>query len=284
MSCDTTQPPQGGSQTAAISVRATNATVTAFNVWDFFFDGRWEACDGPTPPAQCTTNPFCDFGPLTDMSGAGCASPDATLGCCIHDDVADDRDGDGTPEVFQLCLTDPSPQTASPASVPLDYSIRVTRIRADGTEEQLIGGTGSSFDSNQTLYDEVPPSGSTPLCPTAVVSDPITCSSGVLFFRNPRRLTAASRTVMASNNCPGFDAGEPMIGGLAQPFSFEVESGDTILVEARRGSTIPGGLSVTSEPTLAVETTLDGRGVEVLGTTSTGPEAGSPLSYSFTVR
>lgn len=185
-------------------------------------------------------------------------------------------------------------------SVPFPHSVEILVLRAGETEpERLTSEAALDENFNLTPYDSLP-AGSQPNPP---------CSAPEVCVRLGR-LTAASRLVMESRyedldrevinlpggqqvfpfRCPGSPGlGDPRLGGTpaapaAPPFAVELNTGDTIIVRARKGSNPLNGLELISQPTLSATLTVGGLRVDATGQTATSLEQGAGLSFSYTLK
>jgi hypothetical protein len=96
--------------------------------------------------------------------------------------------------------------------------------------------------------------------------------------------------------CPGPDFGDPVLDPAtpdANPdptiFGFSLQKGDTVIVQARRSDTIPGGgqiIAFQQDPGIRARLFIDGallQADEITGNASSAPGDPSPnISFSFT--
>ena len=263
VACDSEQPEQAGSSAGQLSF-ATTATVAVLDVWEWYIDAN-----GDGVPDQY------------DESGRPIDPP-------IQVQCRKVVNADGTPLITQ-----------SP-NVPFTHSLRVKVLRSGETEAETITSDDALAASfNLTPYDETILTGQpAPPCSFPEVCTPL------------GRLTAANRTVIESTYsdpdrvdssgpgagitglyvCPGSgDLGEPRLGGTtddpgAPPLEFELNSGDTVIVEARKAFEATGGLELLAPPVLVGTLRIDGRVVVPAGTTTSSDEPGSGVAFSFTLK
>ncbi len=127
-------------------------------------------------------------------------------------------------------------------------------------------------------------------------------------FTNPRRLTSLNRSVVFNvlprnplcqalagtadacgfldGYCSMGDPGVAKIDDMPQPFETQLGKGDTIRVEVRRGLTGPRFVSglITRQPFLFGDIFVNGRRVNVEGSTSSTSARGDGFAFWFTSR
>jgi hypothetical protein len=169
-----------------------------------------------------------------------------------------------------------------------DYD--TTQIIVGSTPAKQEVNTGSCENSgNQCTGD-----------PDCAVGEP--CVPRRFTFSNPRRHPQTYVDVMMATSNPLVDIlgmapadalgaglcaidnpGPTSIDGQPSPFTLVLNKGDTVVVEAASADNAPPGLELGSillnKPLLAGSLTLDGRVVNVNGTTS-----GDSFKFSFTTR
>jgi hypothetical protein len=284
--CDTTDPAQVEMQTVELTMLATGAPkfsgstgIKSFDTWIMFEDG--------------------DLDPATD------------------DPVDFDGDGDGDSFLWCQNVSGFPPTHNAPSSVPWSYTIRVSIIRAGETEPEVLTSQQALQEDparNLTLYDGSVTNSLTshkqPICLDASNAVVPNCSGNVArmfrFINNSslrRKMSQANRTVATATFNPlsdanptfalGFglcseeDPGPPVIDGQ-DPWILEINKGDTLVVEARRGMTAPSGLpfSGTLDDKVSLEgrLTVDGRVVTVNGVTGSPSQGGAPIKFTYTSR
>jgi len=202
---------------------------------------------------------------------------------------------DGTPDVntgFISCEPTPPPQGGGTVvkairSIPWRYSVRISVIRKGTTTEEVVtsesGLFGSSVEPNDpnpfvslTEFDETAP----PLPQRPPADDIILTNGATVSLGNPTYLAFA-----------GFDVGTPNI--LTQPltvspsFSFVVNTGDTVVVRARKQpmTEAPPFLHLDQDPEVILESSLaiGGTPVSTNGESASSTLDQSGFSNSFTV-
>jgi hypothetical protein len=204
---------------------------------------------------------------------------------------------DGVPDQVYLFCTDPVDLLAD--SVPWNFSLTVEVLRNGETVmEEIVISTEPN--NNLAPYDDQV------FTEGIRTQNPITFDTGTALrtFRfmdpPPRRLAAANDEVMAAVTNPLFELddgtygigtglcslgypGEASINGVAQPITIELNKGDTLVVQARKGDTAPPGTwYLGGEPKLKGELLLNGLPVQVNGTTISTTDTGDGISFSFT--
>ena len=117
----------------------------------------------------------------------------------------------------------------------------------------------------------------------------LTAETNIVQITDP---AAAATRGPTGGQCPGQDLGPANVGGFPIPWSFVIDRGDTVNVQARRFSDIPPGFSqITGTPPISASTVyidkaadpiaatllVDGSPVGVTGPTTTA--AGDPESF-----
>lgn len=248
--CETTQPDELLQQTGQIEVSASNAVVDVYNVWDLFEDSNGD-------------------GQPDDVPG-----PDFTLWC--EGPVA----------------------TAGAVSLPWPFSIEISILRAGQTVPEVRTHPASLVEgTNRALYDSGVLQGNDLPFPPGQ-NQQVPADGRTFQFTNQRRLTIANLDLILSDSnflhdidpgtyggvCPGTFIGPPMIDDQEQPYTFDLNKGDTVLVKARRFNTPPAGITTTTEPSLNGTLTVDGLQVNVQGTTNSASEPDAGFSFSYTSR
>lgn len=252
--CDTTQPLQLDQQPFEFEVRGVTASVNTYAVWDMYED--------------------------------------------LNDNGQYDAD-----EPLSLYCEDTGEVTISAFSAPFPFTIEISVLRAGQTEAELLTSSAAlNPASNMTLYDDA-----APVVGLTATKNPITIDDGGVmrtfgFINEDRRLvSSAAREVLAATTNPlnDFDPqeyplgdglcsssypGEPRLDDQPQPWPIVLNKGDTLVVELRRGTTAPDGITFNEngEPRIRAALLLDGREVSVRGETVTTAEPGSGIKFSFT--
>jgi hypothetical protein len=196
-------------------------------------------------------------------------------------------------------------------SYPMRFSVEIDRIPAGSsqivqlTADQYVNGLASVTD-----YDDSPPE--TPSSHQVDWSQDLTSLPGtplhttvILTLRNGRRISTASRDFIEhvkiapgtstsfGSACPfggtssSRQLGDPGVAGVASFFGVQVNSGDTIVVKARK-DTNPGASALflgVVAPTFGSRVFLEGRDISstlVGKASSSQPSEG--ISYAFTAR
>lgn len=140
--------------------------------------------------------------------------------------------------------------------------------------------------------------------PPGTLCNPANLGIQFRFDSNPRILTAAHRDVVrATSNfindfdpalaptstptggvCSGGDLGPVGIQGGGEPFSVQLDKGDTLLVEARRFSLPPPGMTFTTEPGITAILFVDGKRFVPTGSVTTGTTEAGAIDFTFTAR
>jgi hypothetical protein len=204
---------------------------------------------------------------------------------------------DGIPDVFinSVCEEQfgpgvPPVQIREARPIPWRYSIKITKIPAGSTTEQLVIATdgvtvGSSVEPDDfaedfeslTNYDPA----QSPV-PNRIVGD--------VYFINGKRVSAGSTVYLST---AGFDLGVPNTLTFPTTFDFNVTTGDTIIVRARKQLVVdaPPYLPPSPDPEIKITASLAVSGVVVTpqGTPADSPgsstiEDGGGTTFSFTVR
>lgn len=246
--CDTTQPLQLDEQTYELRFEGRGASVPTYDVWDMYEDENGNGEPDPGEPMQL------------------------------------------------FCVDQSAPDSISPTSAPFRFTLKVTILRAGQTVKEQITSSGAlNTAANLTVYDD-PDNIIEGVTPNKA---PIVESGRTFIFRNPRRMSAVNRSVVTATVntlnqlrpsvyplknglCSAADPGEAEIDNEPQPMAIVIRKGDTLIVEARRGTTAPTGIPYTSQPSLRAILAVDGEPVSVRGTDRTNKEPGAGISFSFT--
>lgn len=237
------------------------------------------------------------------VSGVNVPAPVYDVYDAYEDNDADFLPDDGT--YFTYCSA--VGNSVNIVSTPWPFGIRVSILRADSIEfEDLTDAFFLDETTNLSEYD-------TTELPGSNARAPITVDDGgtmrTFRFQNDRRLTAVNRVVVAgvrnpiadilnsdmdmNNNlslgngiCSLADLGVPTINGAPAPFTAEINKGDTLRVEVRKGFaaalTLP--ISQMLQAQIAGEITVDGVPTNVTGTTASSSTPGDGFSFFYTAR
>jgi len=208
----------------------------------------------------------------------------ATSGLFDCYEVWTDATGDDIPDTFTGFYTCDDAQESFQRQMPWNYSLSISIIRKGGTTEEiatsLTGLIGSSIVPGDTLDDFVSVTDSDPTIETARDK----AQDGPLFYVNGKRVSRGSPVYHTANS---FTVGTPNILTTSPTFDFNINTGDTIIVRARKQtfSQSPGFLPADPDPTLLLEGTLaiGGAGVVTSGTSSSTSADKSGFAFSYTV-
>lgn len=167
--------------------------------------------------------------------------------------------------------------------VPWRYSLTISVIHAGTVTEDVVtsleGLPGSSVLPNDGIDDFVSLTDYDPNVLTAPAKD----HQEDIWFVNGKTVSRGSPVYLAAM---GLDLGVPNILTTSPSFDFAVNSGDTIIVRARKQGTAaaPAFIPTTPEPNLTISGTLSvgGVGASVSGsqTSSNADQAGFAFSYT----
>ena len=168
--------------------------------------------------------------------------------------------------------------------VPWHYSLSISLIHAgtaiEETVTSLSGLSGSSIQPRDGIDDFISMTDydlAAPAVPPKIV--------GGTYYVNGKQVSLGSPVYLASI---GLDFGAPNILSAAPTFDFDVNSGDTVVVRARKQSVAesPPFLPVFPDPELQISAVLAIGGVQVAtqGTTVSSTDDKAGFSFSFTVR
>jgi hypothetical protein len=174
--------------------------------------------------------------------------------------------------------------------VPWRYTLTVSIIHRGSTTEEVVtsvsGLVGSSVQPGDGIDDYVSLSPYDPSDQPADFKEPQERPGyGLVQFLNGKQVSAGSPFWLTPN---GFELGEPNILLAPTTFDFEVDSGDTVIVRARKQLMVDsqGFLPRIPDPKLQLSGTLSVGGVQVVpsGTKVSSTADGSGVSFSFTVQ
>jgi hypothetical protein len=180
-------------------------------------------------------------------------------------------------------------QLKATRAVPWRYSIKITAIRAGQTNETVVTSTsgtfGSSVEFNDTVEDFVSLTDYDPDMPPA----PNRTNVGDIYYLNGLRLSTGSPIYLANI---GVDPGIPNLLDVTPGiFPFSLNTGDTVIVRARKQAVNGGPPGNPPYPDLTITADLEVSGADAAPqstppgnppTTSTEDKAG--MTFSFTVR
>jgi hypothetical protein len=174
--------------------------------------------------------------------------------------------------------------------VPWNYSLTVSIIHRGSTTEEIVtsvaGMIGSSVQPSDGIEDFVSLTGYDPSDQPAPIKQPEERPGyGLVQFRNGRQVSRGSPIWLETNN---FFLGEPNILLAPTTFDFGVNSGDTVIVRARKQNValMPDFLPRTPDPLLQLSGTLSVGGILIApsGTKISSTADGAGVSFSFTVQ
>ena len=199
---------------------------------------------------------------------------------------------DGVPETFlqQSQCFETGRTAAKP--VPWHYSLAVTIIPAGSTTEQLVisrdGVVGTTIGNGELSDDFISMTDFDPDVPPSILRPPL----GDIYFLNGKEVSRGSPVYLGafSASCPScpIDLGAANVLTGPASFDFDVNSGDTIIVRARkqRYGDSAGYIPADPNPQLRISATLAIGGVPVAvnGTSDSPNEDGTGFAFSFTVQ
>ena len=201
---------------------------------------------------------------------------------------ADDINGDLVYQGFNECYPTNLPPTNR--AVPWRYSLGVTVIHRGSTTEELVistsGVVGTTLIPGDGIDDFISMTPFDPTNPDADFKEPEERPGyGVVQFLNGKQVSRGNPLWLETNN---FFLGDPNILTASPTFDFEVNSGDTVIVRARKQlfNDSAGFLPRSPDPRLQINGTLTVGGIPVVpsGTKQSSIADGAGLSFSFTVQ
>lgn len=199
---------------------------------------------------------------------------------------------DGIPDVYldqKQCFETTGTENRP---LPWHYSIIVTIIRSGTTFEDLLfsvdGVPGTTSVPEFGLPEYFSLTGYDLSQPPAPARDPV----GDIYFVNGKDVTWGSAIYQTSfsASCPScpMEVGTPNVAGGPESFNFTLNSGDTVLVRARKQTIAqsPGYVPADADAKITLNAQLSMGGVPVAtnGATATSDADGSTLSFSYTVK
>jgi hypothetical protein len=221
-------------------------------------------------------------------------SASALVGLYNCYDVYQDSDPpDGIPDLFIQFLCEPvieqTPggpvQTRVTRAVPWRYSLKITVIPAGGVDEQVVLSSdgalvGSSVEPGDFVDNFISLTNYDPDQPP--VPDK---NTGDLYFINGKRVSAGSPIYLSTIF---IDPGIPNILTEPQVFPFNLNTGDTVIVRARKQLFVdaPPFLPGIPDPDIQITASLavSGVTVSIQGTTVSTIEDAAGVTFSFTVQ
>jgi hypothetical protein len=196
--------------------------------------------------------------------------PDVSLGYMLCVPAVDDT---GVPKKAQR-------------PVPWRYSIKITVIRAGTTNEDLVtslsGEIGSSVQPGDSVDDFVSMTRYDPEMPPV---PPKHEAGSNVYFINGKQVSRGSPVYLASL---GIDAGVPNILATTPTFDFNLNTGDTVVVRARKQSMAqaPHFIPPIPNPEIRLTAALAVSDVEVStqGDTTSSTDDTAGFTFSFAVR
>jgi hypothetical protein len=196
-------------------------------------------------------------------------------------EVWEDTNDDSVPDQndnFVICSPVGS-ETKVTRSVPWRYSIQVSLLRSGETTAEILGtsaqpGGPIPLYASMTPYDQTPPAvGATrPPEPPYYFLNPVTASNGSEYW--------------LTNN--GYNLGEPNVLEEVPTYNFNLNPGDTVIVEARKQPVNegPAYLPTDEDAELHIlgKLTLGGVEVQLQGQSLSTNEDKSGISFSYTRR
>lgn len=306
-SCDTTQPLQVDRQTVELRfsgsgaprVEGNSAGIQSFDTWFYFEDGDLDlTTDDPIDDAEYL---WCeDISPRDTHVSPSSVPWSYTLQISVI------RAGERTATV----VSSPPALVGGPSVNLTAYDgANVNDVRFSTKDPVCLDATGDpSTECTVCEFNQFRPCGKDSQCldlneGLCVVSDAVT-----RMFRftdnTERKLSRATRVVAQALDSPLVDAvpafgipgqgrcslqdpGPTVIDGEST-FTLEINKGDTIIVEARRGDDAPPGLpvngSVSDKVKLNATFRVDGRISNVSGNDVTDSSPGAGMKFTFTSR
>lgn len=294
--CDSTQPLQVEGQSLALSFGAVNALTKTFDVWDVYEDG-----DGNEQPDDGQTYLWCQPAQNSPPGPVPPSIPPSTVPWNFSVRIRVLRAGETVADTIT-------------SAAALSSTFNVARY---DTAAPFLGATAAKAPTCTS-------GGVVISCPAGSQAPP---GGRRFAFRNPRRMSGANVVLMTSVNdasnapalgrsplflevrnsvapifpnepaarprragqglCSEGNPGPARIDGETQPYLLDIETGDTVLVEARLATQAPTGPGLSallldggSPPnSLSGTMTLDGRPIAL-----TGSSSGAAVSFSYTAR
>ena len=180
-------------------------------------------------------------------------------------------------------------QEKASRALPWNYSLKITIIRAGTVDEEVAisatGIVGSSVQAGDTVEDFIGLTDYDPNMPPAPDRD-----VGGTIFSGGKKVSTGSPIYLASI---GVDPGVPNILGIESPvpgvpaaFDFNLNTGDTVIVRARKQTVIrsPDYRPLPTAIALTAFLTVSGVSVTVVGPATSSTGDGTGFTFSFTVQ
>ena len=202
---------------------------------------------------------------------------------------ADDINGIPEYQFFNECYPGSAADVPTERKIPWRYAVTVSIIHAGSTNEEiatsLSGVIGSSIQPGDLIDDFI---SLTPYDATDQPADfrapEIRAGYGIIQFLNGKKVSRGSPFWLTPN---GFEPGEANILTESPTFDFEVNSGDTVIVRARKQklANSVNFLQAAPPPGIKISGTLSigGSLVAPAGTTQSTDADGAGISFSFSV-
>jgi hypothetical protein len=206
---------------------------------------------------------------------------------------APDIDGIPVYQGFVECVdlfVSPGVPVINNRNIPWHYSVSVSIIHKGTTAEEiatsLTGLPGSSIQPGDNIDNFISMGEYDPTDQPADFKPPEERPGyGLVQFLNGKRVTRGSPVWLTPH---GFEFGDPNILSASPTFDFEVNSGDTVVVRARKQlkTDSPDFLQASPPPKIKLSGTLSVGGalISPSGTTGSSEDDGAGISFSFTVQ
>jgi hypothetical protein len=204
---------------------------------------------------------------------------------------------------------EPAHQTRQDAKYPFRFSVEIDRIPAGTSNvEKLTDASYAASYGSITAYDESPSEtpDTHPVEWTQDRSDPSTPAvTVILSFKNGRRISTASRDFIQSvkiasgsstsygSRCPFGGAasarnfGDPSVAGSFPSFGLDVNTGDVVVVKARKDTNPSSSVLYTGSTMPSFGSLVYVSGKDITSSVVGKPGSSLPsegVSFSFTVR
>lgn len=201
-------------------------------------------------------------------------------------------DSDGIPQFTGAieCYLAPPPDVPTRRSVPWHYSATVSIIHKGSTQEEIVtslsGAVGSSVEPGDGIDNFISLSEYDPTDqPASVIKNPEVRAGVLTSFLNGKKVSRGSRFWLSSE---GYEFGESNVLSASPTFDFEVDSGDTVVVRARKQleAETPQFIQDLPVPEITLSGTLSVGGalISPTGATKSTAADGAGISFSFTVQ
>jgi hypothetical protein len=215
------------------------------------------------------------------------AIADGLLYDCYDIWVDTSQPPDGIPDSdtgYKICdITTDAAQRA----VPWRYSLSISIIPAGSTTERIVtsvnGVTGSSIQPGDGIDDFISMTNYDLTVGVAAVKPPDLANG--LYFINGKHVSVGSPVYLSANNFGNL--GAPNVLTTSPSFDFTVNSGDTVVVRARKQPLAEAPGFITSEfPHLKIGAAFSVGGIAVVtnGNQTSGEEDKAGFTFSYTVQ